>query len=76
MDGKWKWPLVLLLFVCALPGMVWRKLFPPKLSPMAEYLKEQQARAMRDRLDNLPWTEQEEEEFELIERRMRNENNR
>ncbi|MDS1142430.1 hypothetical protein RE432_18505 [Pusillimonas sp. SM2304] len=77
MDGKWKWPLVLLLFICSLPKMLWYKLFPPKPSPMEERLHAQQKQALEQRrLDNMPWTEQEEEEFDLIERRMRNENNR
>ncbi|MGB6103639.1 MAG: hypothetical protein WBF88_07295 [Pusillimonas sp.] len=69
MDGKWKWPPVLLLFVCALPKMLWLKLFPLKPSPVAKYLKEQQARAVRDRLDNLPVTAEEEEAWRELEKR-------
>lgn len=71
MDGKWKWPIVLLLFVCALPKMLWLKLFPPQPSPMAEYLQQQQKRALEQRRWNdLTYpTPEEEEAWQRMERR-------
>lgn len=71
MDGKWKWPLVLLLLVCALPKMLWFKLFPPKPSPMEEYLQAEQKRALEQRQwENLPVTNEEEEAWLELEKRV------
>ncbi|AEC22262.1 hypothetical protein PT7_P026 (plasmid) [Pusillimonas sp. T7-7] len=70
MDGKWKWPLVLLLFVCSLPKMLWYKLFPPKLSDMEKRLYAQQRRALEQRrLDDMPVTDEEEEAWRELEKR-------
>ncbi|MGB6103544.1 MAG: hypothetical protein WBF88_06810 [Pusillimonas sp.] len=72
MDGKWKWPLVALLYLLTLPGMLWRKLFPPKPSPMAEYLQAQQKRALQERQWNgLPVTPEEEEAWRELEEKQK-----
>lgn len=71
MDGKWKWPLVLLLFITALPKIVWYKFFPPKPSPMEEHLYAQQKRALEQRRwDDIPVTAEEDEVWRELEKRL------
>lgn len=49
MDGKWNKWWVLPLYLLMLPRILWLKALPPKPSPAAQYMKQQQQKALAER---------------------------